>query len=61
MEYSIEFVDGYGRKVRVAVTGHWADLNRDAAEMIVSRLQDRPRDGGLGVLALSDFEESERR
>ena len=54
--YSIEFVDGLGRKVRVGVTGHWGDLNRETAETVVRTLQDREH-GGL--LALSDFEESD--
>lgn len=57
--YSLEFVDGQGRKVRVAVSGHWAQLNAETARVIEQRLQERPTEGGLGVLGLSDFEESD--
>lgn len=47
----MEFVDEHGRKVRVNVTGHWADLNAQTVAIALAAFGQ--------TLGLSDLEESE--
>lgn len=50
--YSIELVDEDGRKVRLAITGHWSDLTYDVTQAVIKDLRI-----ARSALALSDYEE----